>query len=300
MIISASRRTDIPAFFGEWFMNRIRAGFFYRVNPFNAKQIKEVSLLPSDVDVIVFWSKNPQPFVKYLDELDDRGYRYYFQFTLNDYPYEIEGGLPAFAERLETFISLSRRIGAQRVIWRYDPIIITDMTPVDYHIDRYGKIAEYLKDSTSRSVISYMDLYGKVSTRWQRLDFAESYRDITKSEDKSELHRLVKAISQNAAEQGMEVFTCAEELNLDDYNIRHGSCIDQNLINDIFNLNLAYPKDKNQRETCLCATSVDVGMYSTCQHLCSYCYANRSEKEVGNNIKEHKVDSPMLVGEIDV
>ena len=299
MIISASRRTDIPAFFGEWFMNRIRAGFFYRVNPFNAKQIKEISLLPSDVDVIVFWTKNPKPFFKYLDELDDRGYRYYFQYTLNDYPKEIEAGLPALEVRLEAFASLAQRIGSNRVIWRYDPIIISDITLVDYHIERYKKIAGYLKDSTLRSVISFMDLYGKVNTRWRSLEFARSFRDITKSEDKSELFRLVEALAKAAGERGIEVFTCSEEINLGDYSIHHGSCIDLNLINDIFNLNLTYPKDKNQRGECLCAQSVDVGMYSTCQHLCSYCYANRSEKEVGHNIKKHKVDSPMLIGDLE-
>jgi len=133
MFIGASRRTDIPAFYSEWFMNKIEIGFCKTINPFNAKQIKTVSLKPKDVDAIVFWTKNPEPMLKYINKLENIGYRYYFQFTLNDYPKELEPKVPIVTERIATFKKLSEMIGKQRVIWRYDPIIFSNVTDLNYH-----------------------------------------------------------------------------------------------------------------------------------------------------------------------
>ena len=129
MIISASRRTDIPAFYSEWFMNRIREGHLFVQNPFNAYQIRRVDLSPDNIDVIVFWTKNPQPIVRYLDELDDRGYRYYFQFTVTAHPKLLEPCVPPVSELLAAFKALSKKIGAEKVVWRFDPIVLSDVTP---------------------------------------------------------------------------------------------------------------------------------------------------------------------------
>jgi hypothetical protein len=157
MIISASRRTDIPAFYSKWFMNRIREGYCLVPNPLNTKQISVVTLSPVEVDAIVFWSKNPEPLIPYLSELDDYGFRYYFQFTLNDYPSALEPNIPSLESRLETFRKLSKLLGPKRVIWRYDPIIISNYTPPSYHIERFRNIANELRGFTKRVMVSFVD-----------------------------------------------------------------------------------------------------------------------------------------------
>jgi len=157
MIISASRRTDIPAFFSNWFMNRVREGYFYSVNPFNSNQITKVSLESPDVDAICFWTKNPRPLIKHLIELENLGLNYYFQFTLNPYGKEFEPGLPSLEKRIATFRALSGQIGQERVVWRYDPVILSNATPVEWHLERADFIASSLSGRTDRLVFSFCD-----------------------------------------------------------------------------------------------------------------------------------------------
>ena len=165
MIISASRRTDIPAFYSKWFMNRLRAGFCQVPNPMNMKKVTTVSLSPDIVTAIVFWSKNPAPLLPHLKELNTRGFDYYFQFTLNDYPRSLEPNVPPFNARIETFKDLSSRVGSSRVVWRYDPIIISNFTDFTFHREKFSWIAEELKDKTQRVVVSIVDFYRKTERR---------------------------------------------------------------------------------------------------------------------------------------
>ena len=169
MIISASRRTDIPAFYAEWFMNRIRSGYCSVPNPFNRNQVSKVSLLPEDVEVIVFWTRNPKPLFPYFQELDQRGYKYYFQYSILDNPRSIDPKSPPVGPAIRAFQELSRKVGAERVIWRYDPIVLTDKTGVDFHVQTYEKIAAALASFTHRSVISIMDHYSKARGRLSQL-----------------------------------------------------------------------------------------------------------------------------------
>jgi DNA repair photolyase len=159
MIISASRRRDIPAFYADWFMNRVREGYFHRVNPFNSNQVSGFSLKPEDVDPICFWTKNPRPLMKHLNELDERGLKYYFQLTLNPYDKTIEP--PTLEERIATFKELASLVGPERVVWRYDPIILSSVTPVEWHLEQVEQIATKLQDATRRLVFSFYDFYGK-------------------------------------------------------------------------------------------------------------------------------------------
>jgi len=239
VIISASRRTDIPAFFSEWFMKRIEEGVVCVADPFNPRQVGRYSLLAEDVDAIVFWSKNPCPLMARLSELDSRGYRYYFQFTLNDYPHLLEPNVPGLGERLDTLRTLSDRLGPERVVWRYDPIVVSSVTPTDYHLERLEGIGD--------------------------------------------AHDL-------------EVFSCAEAVDLSDAGIRHGACIDGELIRRLFGLERDFRKDRGQRAECLCAESVDVGAYNTCGHLCAYCYASFSGESMRKNLARHDAGSPVLIG----
>lgn len=277
MIISASRRTDIPAFYAGWFMDRIREGGFESRNPFNPSQVKRISLLPEDVDVIVFWSKNPEPMLEKLDELDSRGFRYYFQYTLNDYPAYVEPGMPPLSRRLDTFRRLAARLGSGRVVWRYDPIMVGGLTPLEYHLDRFANIAGELSGDSRRVIISFADFYPGIARRLKSLEKAYGFTsyDITLPEHRKELELMVSGMGRTAALKGMEIFTCSEQLELAEWGIRHGSCIDAALTNDIFHLGLTAKKDRNQRQGCLCAPSVDIGVYNTCRHGCSYCYACR-------------------------
>ncbi len=296
-IISASRRTDIPAFFADWFMTRISEGYFHRVNPFNARQVKAVSLAPRDVDVIVFWTKNPRPLLPHLDELDRLGYRYYFQFTLNPYDDIFEPYVPPLAERLETFRELSRRIDARRMIWRYDPIIISDATPVEYHLEKIAAIAAALQGHTRRMVFSFLDFYGKVSGRMKELEKRKGVRviDISDGSHQEEMLRLAGQIKRIGENLGLEVLSCAEQIDFAGLGIEHGSCIDGRLINSLFDMRKNFPKDKNQRGECLCVESIDMGMYNTCSFQCSYCYANLSPKNIAANFAKCSMSSPSMV-----
>ncbi len=161
MIVSASRRTDVPAFFGGWFMKRLQEGYVMVRNPLNRSHVRRVELTPDQVDCIVFWTKNPTPFLRYLPELDAMGYTYYFQYTLNPYPKQIEGGLPAQRDRISAFQVLADHVGPNRVVWRYDPIILTDSLTIAWHLAQFAELARELKDYTRRCVISFVDTYQK-------------------------------------------------------------------------------------------------------------------------------------------
>lgn len=293
VIISASRRTDIPAFYGDWFMNRIQEGYFLRINPFNRKQQKKISLSPADVDAFVFWSKNPRPFFKYLDVLDSMGYSYLFQFTLNDYPSILEPKLPALSHRIETMQILGEKIGKEKVIWRYDPIIISNITPVSYHIEHFHKLVEALSPWTTRVMISFYDGYGKAERRLKKLE-KEKGLVIQNTITSSYLKQLLKEIGKIAKQNHLSIFSCAEEMDLEDFGIHHGACIDISWINKVLNLNLANKKDPHQRKECLCGISIDMGSYDTCLFSCQYCYATTSEKTVLNRRKTFDVNRPWL------
>jgi ribosomal protein S18 len=272
MIISASRRTDIPAFYAEEFMQAIRTGYFDYSNPYFPSQKKRISFSAKEIDVIVFWTKNPKPLMKFLPELDQKGYKYYFQFTLNDYPISIEPNLNPIAERLQTFIDLSKKIGKDKVIWRYDPIIISKTTPLEFHFERIEFLAQQLKNHTNRLVISFVDFYKKALKSLNSIDTIDVVSDLYAKE----LRQLAEFVSKQGRINSMEVATCSEKVDLSNYGIRHGSCIDGALIQKLFNISKNFPKDKNQRNECKCVQSLDIGQYNTCKSNCTYCYASKS------------------------
>lgn len=276
-------------------MNRIRAGYCCSVNPFNADQISRISLLPDDVEVIVFWTKNPKPLLDSLDELDQRGYRYYFQYTLNGYPKDLEPNLPSLEERIETFRALSEKLGRQKVIWRYDPIILSDKTPADFHTETFARIASELSGFTPRAVISIADEYRAAKGRLSRSNIGY----IPNPLDQEKFPEMMRSISKSADENGMEIFSCAEVMDLDEYGIQHGKCIDNEYIRSVFGFDVISKKDKTQRAACGCVASKDIGQYDTCLHGCSYCYATHSGITLEKNLAQHLDDSPSLVGYYD-
>lgn len=296
MIISASRRTDIPAFYTPWFMNRIREHFLLTRNPFNANQIKRVSLHPHDVDVIVFWTRNPSKIMQFLPELDSIGHKYYFQYTITGYPRSIEAAVPKPHAAIKVFQELSELIGANKVVWRYDPILLSNLVPLNEHKRLFSKIASLLAGKTNRIVISFSDFYKKTERNLNNVEGLD-YSDITKNHD--QLLELSKYMADVASSHDMEIKSCAEAIDTSAAGIRHGKCIDEELIEDVFGISMSGKKDTGQRDECGCIKSIDIGMYNTCLHECSYCYATFNKSSVINNRQKHDVNSPFLVGGID-
>ncbi|MFA5640750.1 MAG: DUF1848 domain-containing protein [Bacteroidales bacterium] len=315
VIISASRSTDIPAFYAKWFINRIKKSYIVWYNPFNQQPLY-VSF--KNCKVIVFWTKNPKPIIPYLKELDSIGMHYYFQYTLNDYEKEaFEPNLPTLEKRINTFKELSHLIGKEKVIWRFDPIILTEKLSPREVLKRIWNIGNQLKDYTDKLVFSFIDIkpYRKV----QRNIVKESplfsrenmkYAEPTLEQMQEIAEGLMKMKEQWENEGWkISIASCAEEIDLDKYHIFHNRCIDGELIKKIFaedkeltyflnygklsetnilftnefnqtTLSAKKLKDKGQRKACGCMISKDIGMYNTCRHLCIYCYANTSKETV--------------------
>lgn len=290
MILSVSRRTDIPNYYSEWFINRLKAGFVYVRNPMNAHQISRIDITPEVVDCIVFWTKNPKPMIDRLDEL--AGYDYYFQFTLTGYGKDIECNVPHKREiMIPVFRELSKKAGRHKVIWRYDPIIFTKKYTVEYHLKAFEQIAAALNGYTEKCVISFVDRYTKNRKNMELMDSYEISHE--------ELLQFAKQLSAIAKKNGMLTGSCAESIDLQQCGIEHNCCIDKALIESITGCRIQADKDKNQRQECGCAESVDIGTYNTCQNGCKYCYANYSEESVVRNCSSYDPESPMLCGKPD-
>lgn len=290
MILSVSRRTDIPNYYSEWFFNRLKEGFLYVRNPMNFHQISEIKISPDVVDCIVFWTKNPLPMMERLDELE--AYNYYFQFTLTGYGNDVERNLPnKKTSVIPIFQELSNKIGKEKVVWRYDPIFFSNRYNAKYHLKAFRSIAEALSGYTEKCVISFLDIYPKNK---KNMDDLLSY-DLSDSE----LREFAKELSNIAKENHIKIGSCAEKIDLDEYGIIHNSCIDKELIEKIIGCKLKINKDKNQRIECGCVESVEVGTYNTCKNGCVYCYANYSAKSVESNFQKYDPLSPLLCGHIE-
>lgn len=288
MIISASRRTDIPCYYSEWFIKRILEGYVYVRNPMNMKSVSRIDLSPSAVDVIVFWTKNPYDMLNKLDML--KSYMYYFQFTLNGYGRSIENNIPCCEELINTFKKLSAVLGKERVIWRYDPIILSEKFDARYHIEKFMYIATELSGYTDKVIVSFLDYYKKIQKKIEEVG--------VKTINNSDIFLIADAFSKIASENNMVIETCAEEVDLCKYGIQHGHCIDDKLISLLLGSMYNGKKDRNQRKECGCIQSVDVGAYNTCPNGCIYCYANSGNKKIMSNRAAYRVESPILCDEI--
>lgn len=291
MILSVSRRTDVPNYYSDWFYKRVEEGYVCVRNPMNAHQISRIEISPEVVDCIVFWTKNPEPMMARLDEL--RMYSYYFQFTLTGYGKDVEPGLPDKPEHLiSVFQELAGRIGKERVIWRYDPILLNNRYTAGYHRKAFAAIAGKLKGYTEKVIISYVDFYAKTKRSMEELH-AVSY-------GQPEMLELSKDLASIAHENGLLIESCAESADLSSAGVSHGSCIDRHLIERLLGCRIEGGKDKNQREECGCFESMEVGTYNTCLNGCRYCYANYSQNKVRENWKRYDVNSPILCGSVGV
>ncbi|WP_196590474.1 DUF1848 domain-containing protein [Pectinatus frisingensis] len=304
VILSASRATDIPAFHSDWFINRLNKGYIKWINPFN-KRPQYVSF--KNTRVIVFWSKNPKNMIKYLNIIDAKNINYYFTYTINDYESEkLEPNIPPLKERINTFIKLSNLIGKEQVIWRFDPLILTDTITLDKLLEKIKNIGNALYKYTNKLVISFADIniYKKVQHNLQRANV--KYKGF----DKNDMIYIAENLQELNKNWHLSITTCAEDINLNKYSIEKNKCIDDNLMVKCFSsdktlmkflgkenteINLFTNNDYNkkidlkdpgQRDFCGCIVSKDIGQYNTCMHLCAYCYANTSQNLVRRNFEK--------------
>ena len=288
MIVSVSRRTDIPAFYSEWFFNRLKKGFVYVQNPMNPKQVSNITLTPETVDCFVFWTKNAKPMLKHLDELE--GYKYYFQFTITGYKSDVEKGVSNKTEIIKTFKTLSNKIGKERVILRYDPIFLSKEYTIDYHVRAFSKLCSQLDGYTNKCVISFIDLYKKTERNTKHLNIINMTME--------DINLIADKFSKIAKEHNIKIETCSESYDLTAYGIGKGKCIDDNVISDVIGYEVNVKKDDTQRDVCGCVKSIDIGQYNTCRHHCLYCYANFNKIQVDENFKLHNKNYPLLVGKV--
>jgi len=285
MILSVSRRTDIPAFYSDWFFKRIEQGFVIMANPFNPRQLNRIDLHPEIVDCIAFWTKNPIPMMSQLDRLEN--YRYFFQFTLTPYGKDIEKDLPdKEKELLPAFCKLSQMLGKHRVVWRYDPIIFTTTFTADWHLMQFKSFCQKLCGYTDRVVISFLDLYAKTRRNMAHIPLVFP--------DDIQIRTFSKHLCEIANQYGMQIQTCAEMIDLSDCGIPHGACLDPTMIEHVCGYSLDLTKASGQRTDCRCIDSIDIGVYDTCANGCCYCYANSSVSSIETNRKNFDPNSPIL------
>ncbi len=294
VIVSASRATDIPAFYADWFFNRLDKGYASWRNPFNGKD-SYVSF--ANTRFVVFWSKNPKPLIPYLPILQEKGIGFYIQFTLNDYDAEqLEPGVPRLAERIDTFKRIVDQYGVGSVVWRFDPLILTEKISPELLLHRISAIAEPLNGYLEKLVFSFADIAGYRSVARNLRAAGINYREWDTE--------TMSAFARRLADMRLpfRLATCAEAIDLEEFGIEHNRCIDAELMarrspDDVelkSFLQRAKP-DSGQRKLCGCILSKDIGAYNTCPHLCRYCYANYSPQTVMNNFRTHTNSSESII-----
>lgn len=309
VIVSASRSTDIPAFYADWFLHRLKTGYSAWTNPFNGVRSY---VAYADTRLVVFWSKNPKPLLQpggCLDYLAEKGINTYIQYTLNDYVAEqLERGVPLLQERIDTFKRLVDKVGFGKVIWRFDPMILTDRIGTEEILSKVERIGSQLKGYTEKLVFSFADIraYRKVQSNLTKNDIR--YREF----ETSDMLAVAAGLSELNRQWGYTLATCGEKIDIESFGIVHNKCVDDDLMikyfshdkalmdflgveiieGDLFNSDRIIKhrnnKDKGQRQFCGCIVSKDIGEYNTCPHLCEYCYANASKETAVSNWKRHR------------
>ena len=272
MIISISRRCDIPRFAFNWFLEKLDAGFVDVKNPFNPHQIRHVSLLPESAKVFAFWTRDPASILAHAENLEQRGHYFYVMTTLTAYPRVLEPNVPAAEAVIHTMKDLAQKITADRVIWRYDPIFLSSLTDLDFHRRNFAHLASLLSGAVKRVIVSVYDEYSAAERRLAALEQSGAFKRTPHSA--LNVRQVLKELAGIARAEGMEIQSCAEE-ELPDIGLPGGSCIDGGYISRQFGLK-APGKDRNQgRPHCRCAQSVDIGSYGQCPAGCVYCYGLR-------------------------
>lgn len=290
MILNTGSRTDIPAYYSNWFYNRIREGFVLVRNPYYPEQISRYELDPKVVDGLVFCTKNPQPMLNGMEALDP--FRQFWFVTITPYGREIEPYVPDREQVMEAFCKLSEKVGKKAVSWRYDPVFISEKYSVEYHIRIFEEMAKKLAGATESCVISFIDLYAKTRKNFPQV------RKVTEREQRT----LAKAFADTGKKYGMTIRSCAEGTWMEEFGIDVSGCMTKEILERALECNLKVPARRSVRaegeNTCNCLLGNDIGQYNTCGHGCLYCYANYDRKTVEQNMRLHDPDSALLTGQL--
>lgn len=284
MILFASGRTDIPAFYSKWFINRVKAGFVDVRNPFNQNLVSRINF--SDVDLIMFCSKNPLPMI---DKLKMLKVPVLFHVTITPYSKDVEPNIPDKRLIIEGVKKLSLVLGIDNVVLRYDPIFLSDKYNVDYHIRAFDKLCKNLNGYVNKIIVSFMDEYKNVRSNKNIL----KYRTFTREDYK----KIGEAFSKSAMDNGMSVQTCFEDNDLTEYGFVKGECLSHELAYILTGKKFKSSNVRKEKK-CECVQMVDIGDYNSCMHMCKYCYANYDEKAVSSNFERHDDNSSLLIGSI--
>lgn len=285
MILNTGTRTDIPAFFSQWFLNRVSEGFVCSRNPYN-NEIYRYEINPEVVDCMCFCSKNPKALVKNIDEISD--YRQFWFVTITPYGKDIEVNVPNYKKVIKTFCEISQTLKRDAIAWRYDPIFISEKYDLDFHIDKFEEMASQLCEYTSDCTISFIDLYRKVLRNFPEV------REVTTEEQLI----IGENFSKIAQKYDLNMKTCVEGTLLDQFGFDSTGCMTKQVLEKAIGNNLKVPRGKYHNRQCNCLMGRDIGAYNTCLHGCRYCYANANMKLVKKNQKLHNPSSPLLIGDV--
>lgn len=287
MILNTGNRTDIPAYYSEWFYNRIKEGFVLARNPYYPEQVTRFELNPEVVDVLVFCTKNPAPMLSRLSEIDH--FNQFWMVTITPYGQDVEPFVPAAEKVMESFQTLSQKVGIRAISWRYDPIFISEKYTLEWHIETFAKMAENLAGFTDNCIISFIDLYEKTKRNFPEV----------RAVSKAEQEHLVKAFVEIGERFGIRIKTCAENPELAKLGVDVSGCLTQQVLERALGCSMDVPKSaQGARAECECLLGNDIGMYNTCGHGCKYCYANYDMEIVRENMKRHNPKSPLLIGDL--
>lgn len=289
-IISISRRTDIPAFYGDWFMHRLEAGFAGWENPFGGQKIL-TSLKPEDVMAFVFWSKNYRPFLPHLETIRERDFPAIFNYTITGLPHIFECNLVEPEEAIDSLKKISRLYSSEHINWRYDPIVISNVTDEKYHLERFRWLSDQLEGHVNRCYLSFAIMYGKVEKNFRK--FYQENQTTVLDTDKQWRLSLAGKLTDIAQSHGIQMYTCCGDYLLADSRIRKAHCVDGEILEQLYP-NCHNWSEKPTRKECGCTESTDIGKYDTCPHGCIYCYANINKERAVKLNKEHDPDSAFL------
>jgi DNA repair photolyase len=285
VILNISGRTDIVAFYSDWLMNRLKEGFVDVRNPFNPKMVSRIMI--DDVDLLFFCTKNPIPI---LDKIKDIDKKIYFHVTLTSYKKDIEPNVPDKKEIIEAVKKLSKMIGKENIVIRYDPVFINDEYTLDYHVKAFDKLCDLLDGYVEKILISFIDDYKNVRNNYKVLNY--------KRLDENDYKTIGISFSESARKHNIFVHTCAEVRNLVEYGFIKDECMSKELAYKL--TGKTFKKWKARKNVpCECIEMVDIGVYNSCKHFCKYCYANFDEKQVNDNFKKHNPNSSLLIGELE-
>lgn len=286
MILNTGSRTDIPAYYSDWFYNRIKAGYVLSRNPYYPTQITKYLLNPEVIDVMVFCTKNPFPMLDRISLLS--AFDMFWFVTITPYGKEIEPCVPPKELVIRYFQMLSEQIGKEHISWRYDPVFITDKYSIDYHVKQFHQMAGALSGYTDQCVVSFIDLYEKTKRNFAGI------RSVTDGEQE----KMIAAFSEIAKENELQIHLCCENAGLVRERVDAEGCMSKAVLENALGCKLKVPQKKMARKECSCLLGADIGAYNTCGHGCLYCYANYDRETVEKNMKLHNASSPLLIGEV--